>query len=221
MASEDVGDCAAMEAPKNIDLQTTSRETAQLRRVTESEARMKGALDQAKRSLAEQKGRLDQKLQATEAEVSARKEAAIEAFVDLETTQLSRKEQEKGLPAVWEEIEDAAAAVKEVHEQKLLLQRESAEHSEAADKELEVAKAIKRMYDGVTGIHWDDDGKDGSRGFVAIDKVKRFDVSGLSDVQAADAIWDSIEASLGPDALDDFWDEPEKKPRAKPVRGGA
>eukprot|EP00929_Paragymnodinium_shiwhaense_P019064 TRINITY_DN13113_c0_g2_i1.p1 TRINITY_DN13113_c0_g2~~TRINITY_DN13113_c0_g2_i1.p1 ORF type:complete len:218 (+),score=90.62 TRINITY_DN13113_c0_g2_i1:91-744(+) len=212
-------DGAALEAVKPTDVQSFQREGTQLRRATEADARMKGALEQAKRSMNEQRARLDQNLAAKEAEVSACKEAAVEALV--ETTTLSREEREQTLVSLWPEIEDAAAAVQDVNAKRLQLQQQAAEQREAEQTQLEINRCLLRMYDGATGVCWDADAADGSRGYVAIDSVKSFDVDGLSKAEAADKIWDTIEACLGAEFSDDDLEELLSKPRGRPARGGA
>lgn len=197
----------------------------QLRRAAEIDAKVRGAIDQQRRLLAEQRAELEQRVASAEAELARRKEAALE--IQSEGRDLAAAVAAAsnigaapgggpgavGAADAFPETEEVAAAVREINESVAEVRRRTDALREDVRTQLEVDRCLSGLYDGMTGIRWDH-ATHGTSGYVALDTVKRFEVAGLDQVDAAESIWQTIEASLKPGSMGARPHPPAAAPRA-------
>eukprot|EP00929_Paragymnodinium_shiwhaense_P043360 TRINITY_DN22302_c0_g1_i2.p1 TRINITY_DN22302_c0_g1~~TRINITY_DN22302_c0_g1_i2.p1 ORF type:complete len:178 (-),score=69.14 TRINITY_DN22302_c0_g1_i2:225-758(-) len=138
-----------------------SKERELLRRAAEADAKMHAAVAAQKKHLAEQRQAAERQLAAASADLSRRKEAALETYIEAQQESRFRDQaaSEEKLVDLWPEAEDAAEKLKETQGKVAECRAEASALKEAEQTNLDVARAIHRMYAGATGVRWEPDAK--------------------------------------------------------------
>lgn len=199
-----------------LDFLDFKLEREQFRNIGESEAKIRGAIEQKRRAVTEKRGDLEAQLAKAEEVLQREKDTAlkIHAQAVVDNAEASKHSCNGGLANAWPEVEQAAAAVKTVEERIAETRRQALDQVEAERRQVEESSSLYQVYCAVTGVRWDTQSQVVD-GYVAMDgKVRAFKAS-PSDVgdrkATADALWEEIEACLPAGAIaepnDQFPDE--------------
>mmetsp|Transcript_108073 Transcript_108073/g.293060 ORF Transcript_108073/g.293060 Transcript_108073/m.293060 type:complete len:347 (+) Transcript_108073:83-1123(+) len=98
------------------------------------------------------------------------------------------------LSAVWPELEGATAALRATEAELEEVRARAVGAVEEERRHLEASSAMYRLYASASGIRWGT--SDEPEGYVALDSVRHFSTAGLGAQEAADKVWQTIEACL-------------------------
>eukprot|EP00927_Polykrikos_kofoidii_P072886 TRINITY_DN6895_c0_g1_i1.p1 TRINITY_DN6895_c0_g1~~TRINITY_DN6895_c0_g1_i1.p1 ORF type:complete len:280 (-),score=96.88 TRINITY_DN6895_c0_g1_i1:66-905(-) len=207
VAGNTAGRSGAAEAATALRLTTDAAMRAdreRLRKAAEIDAKIRGAIEKHRRAFAELRVELEERVSRAEAEMEKHKETALEIQKEgrgfAAAASVSGGAVRVGAAAEGRQVDEVATAVREADASVAEVRQRTGVLREEMRTELEVNKCLSGLYDGMTGIRWDH-ATDGSSGFVALNSVKRFEVSGLGHFEASERLWDMIEASLKPGSM--------------------
>mmetsp|Transcript_47220 Transcript_47220/g.122473 ORF Transcript_47220/g.122473 Transcript_47220/m.122473 type:complete len:221 (+) Transcript_47220:83-745(+) len=189
-----------------------------LRRAAEVEASSQDLIERRRQELVEQRLELEARAQAAEEELEAEKAkekasvtaqssaaAASPPAADAKAAALAlgaeaSRQQSEGrgsagdLSAVWPELEGATAALRATEAELEEVRARAVGAVEEERRHLEASSAMYRLYASASGIRWGT--SDEPEGYVALDSVRHFSTAGLGAQEAADKVWQTIEACL-------------------------
>jgi hypothetical protein len=179
----------------------TRAERDSLRRGAEADAKMRGIIEQQRRTISEQRMMLEKSCAAEQAEAKRYNQDAADLRVEIareapDEENHNLKEHQVAIDGAEAAIWDAEAKLAECH-------REARELENTERLQFETSKRIYKLMLGMTGVRWDTEAST-CKGYVALNRAKHFEVpaevSSSSPTEAADRIWEDIEKSLSTSA---------------------
>mmetsp|Transcript_67785 Transcript_67785/g.192414 ORF Transcript_67785/g.192414 Transcript_67785/m.192414 type:complete len:197 (-) Transcript_67785:177-767(-) len=165
-----------------------------LRRAAEVEASSQDLIERRRQELVEQRLELEARAQAAEEELEAEKAAALALGAEASRQQSEGRGSAGDLSAVWPELEGATAALRATEAELEEVRARAVGAVEEERRHLEASSAMYRLYASASGIRWGT--SDEPEGYVALDSVRHFSTAGLGAQEAADKVWQTIEACL-------------------------
>jgi len=187
-----------------LDLAACKLECDQVRRIAETEARIRGAIKQRRGAVAEKRADLEAQLAKAEAALRQKKAEvqALQAKAAADRAALARRGAHQGLAGTWPDVEQAEAAAKAAEERLSEMRRQASAKADTERQEAEELRGLYQVYCAATGVRWHPSAE-GVEGYVAMDGAARaFAISPSKAAQpmaVADALWQEIEACLPAD----------------------